>query len=123
MAIINDDLTGSAVTCGSLVCGVITGAISWAIGYAFYGDEIDNEWERYGLLTCIAVVGGVMGLIMTEICLHPLPSAVQALFVCWAEEPELLAENRPSAYEAMSGVRPEMRETVPQQNYPAGKPR
>lgn len=123
MAIINDDLTGAAITCGALVCGVVTGGIGWAIGYAFYGEQIDNDWEKYGLLTCIAILCGIVGLIMTEICLHPLPSAVQALFVCWAEEPEVLAENRPKVYKALLDVNPSMKPTVPQGNYPAGKPR
>eukprot|EP00483_Globobulimina_turgida_P006238 UN06248 len=120
MAMINDDLTGAAITCGALVCGVLSGGIGWAIGYAFYGDEIVGDWTKYGLLTCIAIFCGIVGIIMTQICLHPLPSAVQCLFVCWAEEPEILAENRPKVYKALTEVCGSMEKTIPQAGYPAG---
>eukprot|EP01084_Bolivina_argentea_P249816 418347_1 len=119
MAIINDDLTGAAITCGALVCGVLSGGIGWGIGYAFYKDSLEDEWAKYGLLTCIAIFSGIVGLIMMQICLHPLPSAVQCLFVCWAEEPEVLAENRPKAHKALMEVCKQHEKTVPTENYPA----
>eukprot|EP01083_Nonionella_stella_P276726 940519_1 len=121
MALVNDDLTGAAITCGALVVGVACGGIGWAVGHAFYGDFIDEEWQKYGLLTCIAVFCGLVGWAMAEICLHPLPSAVQCLFVCWAEEPEVLAENNPKVFKALTDACRPVEKTEPQANYPAGK--
>ena len=119
MAIINDDLTGAGITCGALVCGVLCGGIGWAIALAFYADVLQQEWQQYGLVTCVAVFCGVVGIIVAEICLHPLPSAVQSLFVCWAEEPEVLADNRPEVYNELIAVCPAMQRSEAQGNYPA----
>ena len=127
MAIINDDLTGAAITCGALVAGVACGGVGWGITYAFYGNDKDihwdDDWQRYGFLACAAVFCGIVGLIVTEIVLQPMPSAVQALFVCWAEEPEVLAENRPKAYREMTKHCAGMERQEAQANYPAGQPR
>ena len=71
----------------------------------------------------MAVFCGIVGIVVTEIVLHPMPSAVQALFVCWAEEPEVLAENRPEAFEQLSRHCGAIQKTEPQANYPAGQPR
>merc|ERR1711971_1497661 len=62
MALINDDLTGSVLMCGSLISAVVTAAIGYGIGEAFYGDDPDKD-IAVGVPSALAVYGGVVGLI------------------------------------------------------------
>merc|ERR1712025_308642 len=42
-AIINDDLTGIALVCGSMIGAVVSAIAGYVIGYAFYGNDDDED--------------------------------------------------------------------------------
>jgi len=102
-ALINDDLSGLALTCGALLGLVVCGIVSYFVGLAFYPN---GEAE---LIACV-VVGAVLGYYAVVIILLCVASGVVAIFVCFAEDPAACATNRPEAYERLTGVSPVMQE-------------
>lgn len=104
MAIINDDLTGMVLFAGAMIGGVVTAAVGFGIGYAFYSDSDD------GLLLAayLAATGLLIGMILTMTTLYVVRSSVVALFVCFAEEPAAMQQNRPQEFQQLTGAKPEL---------------
>merc|ERR1712242_236785 len=108
-ALINDDLTGMVLFAGAMIGGVVTAGCGGAVGYAFYGGN-DDESVAYGIPAALASTGFLIGLILTMTTLYVVRSSVVALFVCFAEEPAALSENRPEEYQRLTGAQPEFQE-------------
>ena len=109
MALINDDLTQMVLFAGALIGGVVTAGCGAAVGYAFYGG-IDDESQKSDIIGTLAGIGFLIGMILTMTTLYVVYSSVVALFVCFAEEPAALHENRPEEYQRLTGARPEFQE-------------
>ena len=109
MALINDDLTGMVLFAGAMIGGVVTAGCGGAVGYAFYGGD-DDESVKYGIPGALAGTGFLIGMILTMTTLYVVRSSVVALFVCFAEEPAALHENRPEEYQRLTGAKPEFQE-------------
>mmetsp|Transcript_83238 Transcript_83238/g.102010 ORF Transcript_83238/g.102010 Transcript_83238/m.102010 type:complete len:485 (+) Transcript_83238:75-1529(+) len=107
-AIINDDLTGLALFCG----GVLAGLCSCFIGVfglvpAFYPES------QYGTTTVviqiiIGVWGFFLGYYLCVVILMVVRSSIVCLFVCFAEDPAALQENRPEEFGMITGAKQEL---------------
>ena len=95
-----------AIICGSIIGGVVAGGCGYGIGYAFYGDD-DDEDVRLWLPIGLAIYGFYCGLILCHCVLMVLHSAVIAIFVCYAEDPAALYENRINAYNQIVQAKPD----------------
>jgi len=104
-AIINDDLTGIALGCGSLIGAVVSAGAGYALGAIFYGDA-DDEDVRDAFPLGMAIWGFVLGFIFCRCVLQVIASAVIALFVCYAEDPASMFANRPDEYTRLVEAKP-----------------
>jgi len=86
-AIINDDLISGVIIFGSLIGAMVVGAVGLIIGKYTYGYS-----ENYGIFV---LVGVLIGFAMIVSCMEVIESSVAALFVCYAEDPQALAETKP----------------------------
>jgi len=107
-ALINDDLTGMVLFAGAMIGGVVTAITGGGIGYVFYGNESDEV--KVTVLPVMAATGFFIGLMLTMTTLYVVRSSVVALFVCFAEEPAALHDNRPEEYQRLTGAKPEFQE-------------
>ena len=87
----------------------MTAGCGGGIGYAFYYDN-DDESVKYGIPGALAGTGFLIGIILTMTTLYVVRSSVVALFVCFAEEPAALHQNRPEEYQRLTGAKPEFQE-------------
>ena len=111
-ALINDDLTGMALSCGAVLGLVVAGVIGYFVAFAFYQDTIFDP-----LLPIIAaIVGALLGYFAVVIILLVVASGVVAIFVCFAEDPAACAENRPEAYQKLTGADPRLEQFVQERN-------
>jgi len=99
MALINDDLTGLALSCGAILGGVVSGLVGYLVAIGFY-DE--------GLSIALAIVGAILGYIVVVIILLVVASGVVAIFVLFAEDPAAMSENRPDEFAKLTGLSPTM---------------
>ena len=76
-ALVNDDLTGLALSCGAFLGFVVCAGTGVVISTAFY-DEIH-------LHIILGFIGGFLGYCVVAIILMVVASGVVALFVCFAE--------------------------------------
>lgn len=90
LAVINDDLTGLALSCGAFFGFVVSGFVGYFVCMAFY--------DSVGLAVLLAIYGAFMGYALTVLILLVVRSGVVCLFVCFAEDPAALLANRPDAY-------------------------
>jgi hypothetical protein len=89
-ALINDDLTGMVTTLGCFMGGAISGLL---IGlWAYSTVDMTTIWM------IPAIVAFLIGFIMTALVMNVIESAVATTFVCWAEDPQALAEGRPEHF-------------------------
>merc|ERR1712242_108109 len=117
-ALINDDLTGMVLFAGAMIGGVVTAGVGGGVGYAFYSGNSD-ESVAYGVPAALAGTGFLIGLVLTMTTLYVVRSAVVTLFVCFAEEPAALHENRPEEFGRLTGAKPEFTEYY--DNYGTGR--
>jgi len=101
-ALINDDLSGLALTCGAVLGAVVSGVAGFFVANAFY--------DNVALAVYLGLVGAMFGYYVVVIILLVVASGVVALFVCFAEDPAACAQNRPEAYAKLTGVSPTLLE-------------
>ena len=119
MALINDDLTGSVLFCGSLLAAIITAAVGYGIGWIFYNEDPDKEISE-GIPVGLAVYGGVVGLILCICVLTVVKSGIVSLFVCFAEDPASMKKNHPVEFDTLVQAHPNfdnMTESVANYDY------
>ncbi|TMW65203.1 hypothetical protein Poli38472_009370 [Pythium oligandrum] len=100
-AVINDDLTGGALTFGAVGVGCV-GAVIGLMMVKFSPDAwfaaLSSQESAYGIL---AGVGFVSGLSMAMVLANVVITAVHTVFVCFAEDPIAFSRNHPSEYETL----------------------
>jgi len=99
MALINDDLTGLALTCGAVLGAVVSGLVGYVVAIGYY--DTDLAWV-------LAVFGALLGYIVVVIILLVVASGVVAIFVLFAEDPAAMSENRPDEFRKLTEVSPTM---------------
>jgi len=114
-AIINDDLTGLALFCGAFLAYVISFFVGWFLVPPFYEkdypkDTITNKKNPViiALQIICGIIGGFLGYNMCLTILYVVRSAVVCLFVCFAEDPMALQQNRPEQYNQLTGSKQEL---------------
>ena len=119
MALINDDLTGSVLFCGSLLAAIITSAIGYGIGWIFYNEDEDIEISQ-GIPIGLAVFGGFVGLILCICVLTVVKSGIVSIFVCFAEDPAMMKKNHSVEFDTLVKAHPNfdnMAQSVPNYDY------
>eukprot|EP01084_Bolivina_argentea_P076496 138649_1 len=116
MPLINDDLTGSVLFCGSLLAAIVTAAVGYGIGWIFY----QNDKNMDGVAAGLAVYGAVVGLILCICVLTVVKSGIVAIFTCFAEDPEAMNNNHPEEFATLVSSHPNFQnisDTVPSYDY------
>jgi len=96
-ALINDDLTGFALLCGSFIGGIVCAIAGVLMAYS------DSSLKSYA--TAFGVMGFVIGFFLCMTVLNVVRSAVITLFVCYAEDPNALKVNHPQVYNQFEQAR------------------
>eukprot|EP01084_Bolivina_argentea_P208146 354987_1 len=105
-AIVNDNLSGLALTCGAMLGLVVSGFTCYLVGNAYY--PIDDNILYMLLVIFLIIIGGFLGYFVVVIVLLTVASGVIAIFVCFAEDPAALATNRPEQYAKFTESKPEL---------------
>jgi len=95
MALINDDLSGMALTCGAVLGAVVSGVVGYLVASGFYDDS---------LAVGLAIFGAILGYLVVVIILLVVASGVVTIFVLFAEDPAAMNQNRPEAFQKLTGV-------------------
>jgi hypothetical protein len=102
-AVINDDLTSSALTLGALGVGVVTAVIGLVVA-KFSPDEwfaaLGSNNAAYGVM---GTIGFIAGMSMAMILANVVITALHTVFVCFAEDPIAFSRNHPREYEDLVG--------------------
>merc|ERR1719445_1365265 len=91
-AIINDNIIGLILGLGVLLGGLLTAMVA-----ALLATLIISAWW-----IPLAVVGLLVGMIMTSLVMNAMTSAVATTFVCWAEDPAAMNQGRPSYFKRIT---------------------
>eukprot|EP01083_Nonionella_stella_P012255 34780_1 len=95
--LINSNFTEYALLCGSICGGIVNGILASWIANAM---QFKVDWVV--LFTC----GGFMiGMSLSSSLLNAISSCVVALFVCYAEEPNVLIELHPEQHLRFDGAK------------------
>jgi len=84
-ALINDDLTGFALLCGSFIGGIVCAIVAVLMAH--------NNSSVQSYTTAFGVIGFTIGFFLCMTILHVVRSAIVTLFVCYAEDPNALKVN------------------------------
>ena len=95
-AIVNDQLTGLVMTCGGLMSFIVSFGIGFGLAFAFF-----PNYMNVIIAILYGIIGGYLGAVLCMIVLRVIPSSVAALFVCFAEDPGALKDNRPEAFDGL----------------------
>jgi hypothetical protein len=107
--IINDDLTGMVLQLGMFLGGAAAAVVSALWGMASY----DDIWWVF------AVMGFLIGYIMSALFMTVISSAVATTLVCWAEDPNAVAANRPEFFQRIRAAAMLLYPTFGSGNYSA----
>ena len=90
-ALINDDLSGLVLFCGSFLAGTIAAIVGalWAHGKHENGAVV------------MAILAFLVGFLVATLAMSVVKSAVSTTFVCWAMDPSALSHNRPAEFSAI----------------------
>ncbi len=102
-AIINDDLIGSVLFIGTLMCACLTGSFSLLAILA--SPSIAQTTENF--VGC-GLIGFFIGLIEFSIMANVIDSGVVTTFVCLAEDPQALFQTKPDLYHKIQEVYPQV---------------
>merc|ERR1711971_16374 len=109
MALITDDLSGLGLFAGNLCAFIVCGLCAWLIAYGFYGAADDDE-VAVTLVWALTAYGALVGFVLCWMVLIVVRSAITTLFVCFAEEPAALYENRREVFNEIANVKPQFKE-------------
>jgi len=93
-ALINDDLTGFVILCGSLIGGIVCAIVGGIMGKI--GTDAPHTY---------ALMGFLVGFYLCLTILQTVTSCVITVFVCYAEDPHSLNVNHPAEYNKMERAR------------------
>jgi hypothetical protein len=94
-ALINDDITGAVLFFASLMTGLVGAATAGILAKTILPVPLWGLW---------ALVGGLLSMGICIVAMEVVASAVVALFVCWAEDPQAMLNTKPHLYAAMTGA-------------------
>ncbi|KAI9912297.1 hypothetical protein PsorP6_009821 [Peronosclerospora sorghi] len=98
-AVINDDLTSSALSFGALGIGVVTCCVGLLMVRMAPMDWFSEWGSRASVYGTMAVVGFMVGMSMALILAHVIIAALHTIFVCFAEDPVAFNRNHQREYE------------------------
>jgi len=99
-AIINDNLSHQVLAAGAMVGGVLTSIAGGLLGYAFF----INFADALAFAIVYAIVGFYIGFYFTRNFMHAVHSAIESIFVMWAEDPMALRVTHPLCFELLSSA-------------------
>ncbi|ETO01890.1 hypothetical protein RFI_35550, partial [Reticulomyxa filosa] len=86
--------SGFALACGAIVAGLFTAFVAFSLAVVFWSGN-DTNW-------IFALLGFLIGYVLCTLVLGVIASAVVALFVCWAEDPQAMQQTHPSEFDEIS---------------------
>lgn len=89
-ALINDDLSGFALVCGSFIGGLLCAIVGGVIAFG------THSLHDYSFL--FALYGFGVGFYLCGTILNVVASAISTIFVCYAEDPNILQINHPNEF-------------------------
>ena len=92
-ALINDDLTGTALMFAALGSGLVGAGGAAVLARTVLSEPLWGLW---------ALIGGLTALGVTMVALEVVASAVTAFFVCYAEDPAALQNSKPELQAALA---------------------
>ncbi|KAF4315573.1 hypothetical protein BBO99_00009286 [Phytophthora kernoviae] len=98
-AVINDDLTSSALSFGALGVGIVTCCVGLLMVRFSPVEWFAVLGSREGVYGTMALVGFMVGISMAMILAQVIIAALHTIFVCFAEDPVAFNRNHPKEYD------------------------
>ncbi|TDH69170.1 hypothetical protein CCR75_005874 [Bremia lactucae] len=98
-AVINDDLTSSALSFGAMGVGIVTCCVGLLMVHFLPVDYFTALGSQMAVYSTMALIGFIVGLSMAMILAHVIIAALHTIFVCFAEDPVAFNRNHPKEYE------------------------
>lgn len=98
-AVINDDLTSSALSFGALGVGIVTCCIGLLMVHFSPVEWFSALGDRTAVYGAMALVGFMVGISMAMILAQVIIAALHTIFVCFAEDPVAFNRNHPKEYD------------------------
>jgi len=100
-ALVNDSIVFHLAQVGALAGGLLSGAVPVLIMRSLHHQDLDHVGLNSDQETTLALSGFFLGWAVVYTLISPFPAMVTALLVCFAEHPEILAEEHRAQYEAL----------------------
>ena len=91
-AIINDDLTQTALNISCIFAGLLAGSVTALVAY-----ELNNKYWYVWAIVAFFIAFGLSLCAMVVV-----RSGVATIFVCFAEDPSILSETKPEYYDKIA---------------------
>lgn len=92
MLLVNDDLSGAVLLTGCIIGGVVTALVGGCWTFATHRN----------LTVGVSIVSFLLGFFVTYLTMVVSESAVAAYFVCFSEDPRVLAKHDPALAQYMT---------------------
>lgn len=100
-ALINDSIVYRLAQVGSIAGGIMAGVVPVLVLRHCHGEKIDEVGLNGDQETTLAFSGFFLGSFVVYTLISPFPAMVDALLVCFAEHPEVLAKDHPEEYKQL----------------------
>merc|ERR1711998_32864 len=100
-ALVNDSIVFYLARVGAISGGLLSGAVPVLMMRALHHDKIDTVGLTSDQETTLAFSGFFLGSYVVYTLISPFPAMVTALLVCFAEPPEILAQEHEAQYQAL----------------------
>jgi len=105
-AVINDDLTSSALSFGALGVGCVACGIALLVVLLSPEEWFDALGSKNAGYVTLGVLGFIAGISMAMLLANVIITALHTVFVCFAEDPIAFSRNHPKEYiELVNGWR------------------
>ncbi|CAH0475989.1 unnamed protein product [Peronospora belbahrii] len=98
-AVINDDLTSSALSFGAMGVGVVTCCVGLLMVRFSPVEWFTALGFRTNVYATMGFIGFMVGISMALILAHVIIAALHTIFVCFAEDPVAFNRNHPKEYD------------------------
>lgn len=110
-------VTIASAYCGGVIAALVAVFVNWPLGIAagssfskhcppFFCSSVSSSSSSF--FRSVAAVAFVTGFSTTLLLMESISSAVTTLFVCLAEAPEQMRELRPSLYDSIQTLYPQV---------------